>query len=57
MLIKILLTALALLVGPAVIALTLPFYNWSITGGLLTAMFISSSAAIGVWKKPAASTK
>ena len=54
---KILLTVLALLTGPVLVALTIPLVNWTTTGGLLTAAFVSFGAVKSVWKKVEADAK
>ena len=48
---KIALSLLGLLAGPLFIVVTLPFYNWSATGGLLTALVVSLSVVASIWKK------
>ncbi len=50
-LIKILLTLLALLSGPAVIILTIPFFNWHTYSGLGLMLIISCTVTASVWKK------
>ena len=51
MIIKILLSILAILSGPATIIITLPFYNWSAVGGIMTALIISFGATASIWQK------
>ncbi len=50
-LIKILLTLLALLSGPATIILTIPFFNWHTYSGLGLMLIISYTVTASVWKK------
>jgi hypothetical protein len=48
---KLFLSLLALLAGPVAIILIMPFYDWSVTGAAYTALFISGSAVLSVWRK------
>lgn len=49
---KIVMSFIGLLAGPLIIILTLPLYNWSVMGGLFTAIVISVNTIIIVWKAP-----
>lgn len=48
---KILLSVLYLFAGPLVIILTIPIHDWSVVGGSTTALVISGSLILSVWKK------
>ena len=41
---------IAILSGPLMVIGTLPFYGWSMTGGLCTMCIISFVATKGVWQ-------
>ena len=47
---KILLSVLYMLAGPVFVLGTLPFYNWSATGGIMTMILASAAGILSVWK-------
>ncbi|MCB1784492.1 MAG: hypothetical protein KDI13_10930 [Alphaproteobacteria bacterium] len=53
---KILLSLLGLLAGPAAVLGTMPLYNWSLKGGLITMAIVSFIAVQSVWTKSTKNT-
>lgn len=49
---KSLLTIVALLTGPVVIVLTMPFRDWSAGGGIGLMVILSATVVYTVWRKP-----